>query len=95
MRKILLSLKMSGKPFRQNNYHNNSPISRTERREKVKKEDVNGRSEKVQREEIKEKLTQTICNVANNIIENKYQPEIEADVIEALANLASTRASMI
>ena len=32
MRKILLSLKMSGKPFRQNNYHNTGPISRTERR---------------------------------------------------------------
>lgn len=61
----------------------------------MKKEDVNGRSEKVQREEIKEKLTQTICNVANNIIENKYPPEIEANAIEALANLASTRASMI
>ena len=32
MRKILLRLKMSGKPFRQNNYHNTGPISRTERR---------------------------------------------------------------
>ena len=32
MRKILLILKMSGKPFRQNNYHNTGPISRTERR---------------------------------------------------------------
>lgn len=58
-------------------------------------EEFKSSSEKVQREEIKENLTQTIIFVANKITKNEYPPEIEADVILALANLASTRANMI
>lgn len=64
-------------------------------REELKKEQVNARSEKTQREEIKEKLTQTISSVANKVMENEYPLEIEADAILALAILASTRAKMI
>ena len=64
-------------------------------REELKKEQVNARSEKTQREEIKEKLTQTISSVANKVMENEYPLEIEADAILALAILASTRANMI
>ena len=64
-------------------------------REELKKEQVNARSEKTQREEIKEKLTQTISSVANKVMENEYPLEIEADAILALAILASTRAHMI
>ena len=61
----------------------------------MKKEQVNARSKKTQREEIKEKLTQTISSVANKVMENEYPLEIEADAILALAILASTRANMI
>ena len=50
---------------------------------------------KTQREEIKEKLTQTISSVANKVMKNEYPLEIEADAILALAILASTRANMI
>lgn len=64
-------------------------------REELKKEQVNARSGKTQREEIKEKLTQTISSVANKVMENEYPLEIEADAILALAILASTRANMI
>ena len=64
-------------------------------REELKKEQVNARSEKTQREEIKEKLTQTISSVANKVMGNEYPLEIEADAILALAILASTRANMI
>ena len=64
-------------------------------REELKKEQVNARSEKTQREEIKEKLTQTISSVANKVMGNEYLLEIEADAILALAILASTRANMI
>ncbi len=64
-------------------------------REELKKEQVNARSEKTQREEIKEKLTQTISSVANKVMKNEYPLEIEADAILALAILASTRANMI
>lgn len=64
-------------------------------REELKKEQINARSEKTQREEIKEKLTQTISSVANKVMENEYPLVIEADAILALAILASTRAKMI
>ena len=53
-------------------------------REELKKEQVNARSEKTQREEIKEKLTQTISSVANKVMGNEYPLEIEADAILAL-----------
>lgn len=59
------------------------------------KEEFKSSSEKVQREEIKENLTQTISFVANKITRNEYPPEMEVDAMLALANLASARANMI